>query len=321
MIEDILKKKQFQNFTFCKMTFTQKEEIMIRKEIVAVFIVCCFFLLHSPHSAWSSEKPVIAIKEAKVSEGVSPSARKRLNLEKLLAEMEASFQATRKFDVVTRNKSTMSAIREEQKFAQSDLSAGDTAESGAMQNADYLIIPTVHRFVFYASTKKVPNLQSKYFRSDYGTLEINAQIVDTTTGQIKSTFFMKDSFSTRERMVNSSGGVPSKKYFTSLAKGVSTQMSDQFIAMIFPVQIISMKGNKVYLNRGKDGGFKKGAILNVFYPGEELIDPATGESLGSAEEYIGQIKISRVNPKFTIATIVQNKLEGDIEVGCIVRKP
>ncbi len=294
---------------------------MFREKVIAICIVCCVSLLYSPLHALSMEKPVIAIKEAKVGESVSSYSKRHLDLEKLLAEMEASFQATRKFDVVTRNKSTMEALIEEQEFAQSDLAAGDAAESGALQNADFLIIPTVHRFVFYTSTKKVPNLQSKYFRTDHGTLEINAQIVDTTTGQIKTTFSMKDSFSTKEQMVNSKGGVPSKKYFTDLAKDVSAQMSDQFIALIFPVEVISMKGNKVYLNRGKDGGFKKGDLLNVYYPGEELIDPSTGESLGSAEEYIGQIKISRVNPKFTIATIVQDKLEGDVEVGCIVRKP
>ena len=95
--------------------------------------------------------------------------------------MEASFLATRKFKVVTRNKASMEAILDEQKFADSEVAAGDSAESGNMQNADYLILPEVYRFAFYASTNKVPNLQNKYFRRDHGTLEINTQIVDTTT--------------------------------------------------------------------------------------------------------------------------------------------
>ncbi len=294
---------------------------MKKKMLISFFLVCCTCSLCFLENTIAAEKPIVAIKKAKIADSVSSSARKHLNLDKLLAEMEASFLATRKFDVVSRNKGTMEAIREEQQFADSDLSAGNAAESGAMQNADFLIIPEIHRFVFYAKTNKVPNLQSKYFRRDYGTLEINAQIVDTKTGQIKTTFSMKDSFSTKERMVNRSGGVPSKKYFSDLAKGVSAQMADQFIATVFPVKIISVKGGDVYLNRGQDGGLKKGDVLNVYYKGEELIDPDTGESLGSAEEYIGKIKVSRVNPKFTIANIVKDKLEGDMSVGCIVRKP
>ncbi len=269
----------------------------------------------------AAEKPTVAIKQAKVADSVSKSTRKHLNIDKLLAEMEASFQATRKFNVVTRSKSSMEAIREEQQFAESDLSAGDAAESGRLKNADFLVLPEIHRFSFYAKTNKVPNLQNKFFRRDHGTLEVNAQIVDTKTGQIMTTFFLKKSFSTNERMVNRSGGVPSKKHFTDLAKGISAQMADQFLSIVFPVEIISIRGNKVYLNKGQDGGFKVGNVLDVYMKGEVLIDPHTGEQLGSAEEYAGKIKVSKVSPKFTIATIMKDKLEGEITVGSIVRKP
>jgi hypothetical protein len=98
-------------------------------------------------------------------------------------------------------------------------------------------------------------------------------------------------------------------------------MADHVIALGFPVEIIKVKGNQVYLNRGKDGGFKNGMVLNVYSPGEELIDPDTGEQLGSAEEYAGQIKVSRINPKFTIATIVAGKQQMDFAKGFIIRKP
>lgn len=294
---------------------------MNSKHLIIGFMTCCFLWIMPVINCHSVEKPVVAIKEAKVAESVSKSTQKNLNLAKILAEMEASFLATRKFDVVTRNKASLSAIRDEQQFAESDFAAGNTAESGALQNADYLVIPEIHRFAFYAKTHKVPNLQNKYFRRDYGTLEVNAQILDTTTGQIKATFYLKDSFSTPEIMVNGGGGIPHQKHFTDLCKGVSAQMADQFVDLVFPVEIISLKENTVYLNRGQDGGFKNGDVLNVYQKGEELIDPKTGENLGSAEEYIGKIKISRVNPKFTIATILQDKLKGEMNAGCIVRKP
>ncbi len=292
-----------------------KTKIMIAC-IVAGCIGCCFF-----ESVFAAGKPVVAIKKAIIGEGISPAARKHLNLDKLLAEMEASFLATRKLTLVSRKKSTMQAILDEQEFARSEFAAGDAAESGAMENADFLVIPEVCKFVFYAKTHKVPNLENKYFRRDRGTLEVNAQIVDTRTGQIKTTFSMKDSFSTRERMVNRKGGVPDKKHFSDLAKAVSAQMADQFIATVFPMKIIKVKDGNVYLNRGKDGGLKKGDILDVYLAGEALIDPDTGDVLGAVEEYIGKIKVSKINPKFTIAAILQDKLEGDMSVGCIVRKP
>ena len=270
--------------------------------------------------ALALQKPRVAILEAKVSDKVPKYARKHLNLEKLQAEMEASFLAARKFEVVTRNKESLGVILDEQQFAKSDYSAGDAAESGKLQNANFLIRPEVHIFSFYASTHKVPHLQSKYFRSDHGVLEINAVVLDTKTGQVKTTFALKSVFGTKERMVNHKGGVPSPVYFTKLAKAVSAQMVDQFLDLIFPVKIIKVKNLQVYLNRGKDGGFKKGQVLKVFAPGEELIDPDTGENIGSAEEYVGKIEITRVNPKFTVAKILPKTREGDITVGCIVRK-
>ncbi len=293
-----------------------------RKHIVHLLACLTLVTIVSGYAlpALALQKPRVAILEAKVSDKVSKYARKHLNLEKLQAEMEASFLAARKFEVVTRNKESLGVILDEQQFANSDYSAGDAAESGKLQNANFLIRPEVHIFSFYASTHKVPHLQSKYFRTDHGVLEINAVVLDTKTGQVKTTFALKSTFGTKERMVNHKGGVPSPVYFTKLAKNVSAQMVDQFLDLVFPVKIIKVKNLQVYLNRGKDGGFKKGQVLKVFAPGEELIDPDTGENIGSAEEYVGKIEITRVNPKFTIAKILPKSREGDITKGCIVRK-
>ncbi len=296
---------------------------MMRKKCVSnMFILLVVIVLVLPTlPALALVKPRVAILQAKISDKVSKNTRKHLNLEKLQSEMEASFLAARKFDVVTRNNGALEAILDEQQFAQSSFSAGDAAQSGLLQNADYLIRPEVHIFSFYTSTHKIPNLQSKYFRTDHGVLEINTEILDTKTGQLKSTFSLKKSFSTKERMVNSKGGSPSPEYFTKLAKGVSAQMVDQFLDLVFPVEIIKVKNNQVYLNRGKDGGLKKREVLNVYTKGEVLIDPHTGEDLGTAEEYVGKIEVTRINPKFTIAKILTKKMVGDITQGCIVRKP
>ncbi len=293
-----------------------------RKNIVHLIACLTLVIIVSSYAlpALALQKPRVAILEAKVSDKVPKYARKHLNLEKLQAEMEASFLAARKFEVVTRNKESLGVILDEQQFAKSDYSAGDAAESGKLQNANFLIRPEVHIFSFYASTHKVPHLQSKYFRTDHGVLEINAVVLDTKTGQVKTTFALKSSFSTRERMVNHKGGVPSPVYFTKLAKDVSAQMVDQFLDLVFPVKIIKVKNMQVYLNRGKDGGFKKGMVLKVFAPGEELIDPDTGENIGSAEEYVGKIELTRINPKFSVAKILPKTREGDITEGCIVRK-
>lgn len=223
--------------------------------------------------------------------------------------------------MLTRQKETLKTIREEQKFAASDFAKGNAAREGQFENANFLVIPTVQNFKFYRSTKPVPNIANKFIRRDSGLLEINAQAVDTTSGAIKATFYLKSSFATRDAVVNSKGGSPRSVHFVKMAKNVSAQMADQLVDTVFPMRILSRLANQVWINRGKDGGLKVGDILNVYRPGEELIDPDTKERLGAAETLVGKIKVARVNPKFTIAEIQSKDIQEPIEKGDIVRKP
>ena len=45
-------------------------------------------------------------------------------------------------------------------------------------------------------------------------------------------------------------------------------------------------------------------MKEVFSTGEDLIDPSTGDSLGSTEDSLGKISIIRVAPKFSVAVPV-----------------
>jgi hypothetical protein len=238
--------------------------------------------------------------------------------------MENAFRATRKFRVVSRDTEVMQEIRDAQKFADSDLAKGDAATTGEMANAHYLILPKVQNFKFYRSATALPNFDSKYRRQDSGLLHITAQMVDTTSGQVVSTFDLKSTFATAKQVVNSRGGSPSNTHFTTMAKDVSAQLADQFVDAVYPMKVVDRtKRNQIVINRGQDGGLEKGQKYDVFYAGEALVDPDTGESLGSSEEFVGQIEIVRINPKVSYGKILSevDPDNGPIGVGDIVRKP
>jgi len=288
----------------------------------AALVVSCLVMLSAAGQSCvaATGKPVIAIKEVNINSGIRSYARKHLNLSTILNEMEMSIQRNRKFDLVSRakNETVLKSIREEQRFSQSELSAGNAAATGKIKNANYLILPTVQDFKFYRSSIAVPNLEDKYQRVDSGMLEMQVKVVDTSTGVIKSTFYMKSSFATRKKIVNSKRGTPNSVYFTKMAKDVATQMTDQLVDAVFPMRILNIQGTTAYINRGKDGGLRKGQVLIVFQPGVDLIDPDTGENLGSAETRIGRVKIIRINPKFTITNIINGA--GTVAKGNIVRE-
>lgn len=271
-----------------------------------------------------NSQPAVAIKKPLLGEKISGSQMKHLNLTTLWTEMENSFRDTRKFRVLSRNKTALKAILEEQEFASSDLAKGDAAKTGQFNNANYLILSTVQDFKFYRKHTPIPNFDDKYKRVDVGLLQVSAQMIDTTSGQIMTTFSLKTSFSTAPQVVNGRKGNPSSVQFTGMAKKIAAKLADQFVDTLYPMKIVKRdRKGKVILNRGKDGGLKKGQILEVFYAGEPLIDPDTGESLGSSEEYVGKVKVVRINPKITIAVIVSEEDPefSPIETGNILRLP
>ncbi len=284
----------------------------------AIFTLISFLIVTESVSA---ELPRVAIKPSEIGEKVNKYARAHLNLQTLLSEMELSISKTRKFTTLTRDKKKLAAIREEQQFASSTLAKGNAAMTGEIENANYLILPVVQDFKFYRSTRAVPNLSNKFFRTDSGLLEVQAQVIDTSTGQMKASFYMKSSFSTKRKMVNSKGGAPNSVHFSKMAKAVSAQMADQLVATVFPMKVIKNKGKTLTINRGQDGGLKKGMKLALFHVEEELFDPDTGVSLGKDESYIGDVRVSRVKPKFSIVKVIRIEEGEEIAVGDILRKP
>jgi len=70
-------------------------------------------------------------------------------------------------------------------------------------------------------------------------------------------------------------------------------------------RIALVKEGKIYINVGAGSGINAGDELVVYRPGEEIIDPETGLSLGAEETKIGIIKIEEVREKLSIATAVQ----------------
>lgn len=290
----------------------------------AVLILLGIGLLFFNATFAKSIQPAVAIKEPIIGDSISQNLIKRLDISILQSEMEASFRATRKFRVLSRNKDMLKAVLDEQEFAASDLAKGDAATEGNLNNANYLILPTVQDFKLYRKHTPMPNFDSKYRRKDWGLLVVSAQMIDTTTGQIVTTFSLKDTFATRDKIVNSNTGYPSSVHYSNMSKEIAKQLANQFVAQVYPMKVVKRtKTGEVILNRGKDGGLKIGDNLNVYFAGEALIDPDTGESLGTSEEFVGTVKVSRILPKLTYARITKENDPQNypIQISNIVRRP
>lgn len=103
------------------------------------------------------------------------------------------------------------------------------------------------------------------------------------------------------------GGFVSKYSKTPVGRAVIAASNKGVYELIKQIGAKSASGsvvkadtNKVYINMGA-GSVDEGEILNVLKKGVQLIDPETGISLGSEDEYIGSIRVRTVKEKFSIA--------------------
>lgn len=287
-------------------------------------ILCVFAILiclGAPAFSVANPKTQVFIKEVSISNAVSGTMKSRLDSDMLYKELEAAISGTRMFLVLSREQDFLQTILEEQDFANSDKAAGDAAFEGELKNADLIFFPEVLAFSFYRTLKEVPNLPGKYKRSDKGSIKMHIRVVNSRTGAKEKIIRNQVSFKTGSELTSDKSKTPANGNLTKMILDLSAKSADSLIDLLFPMKVIKRSGPKVFLNRGDDGGLKKGTILNIYNPGEPLIDPDTGENLGSAEEYVGQIKIERVNPKFSIAIIQKSDRVDEIESGFIVRKP
>jgi hypothetical protein len=103
----------------------------------------------------------------------------------------------------------------------------------------------------------------------------------------------------------------------TVARDMAQKIANHFADVIFPAKVLIRRDMEVIINRGEGGGVAVGDTFNAFALGQELIDPDTKESLGREEVKVGTVKITQVNPKTSIAEILDDT---GIDKGAILRK-
>ena len=69
-------------------------------------------------------------------------------------------------------------------------------------------------------------------------------------------------------------------------------------------RIVKVEGSKAYLNAGKNANIFSGDAFSVYREEETLTDPITGAPLGEEKRRIGNIRVSEVKDKYSIANII-----------------
>ncbi len=256
--------------------------------------------------AISDVRPIDALVES-----VTRAGRKN-SLDRVVQSLDSQLmdrvQNTRKFEVIAR--SDMSSILKE-----ADFSAGSFQVSGV----DYLLVTTLGDFQDYAETREFAAV-GKSASKRVIRLAVVGKIYDGTTGKLIESANIPVEL--RDMADNSANSIKNGDLSDSLLQEATFKAADLVAArvadVIYPARIVSKIDRKVTISRGEGSGVEVGQRWVVFALGEEMIDPDTGASLGREELKVGQVRITRVNPKTSQAEIID---DDGIDKGALLRLP
>jgi hypothetical protein len=297
--------------------------ISFRKIYFSLFIAVLLPALASAQDG----KATIAVSPIRPTPSLDASVRpdKRLEMGRIIESMNSQLidriNATRKFDVVGR--SDLSDILYEQALDTSTNVATNTvAKAGKLAGATFLLVATVDDFQDYVETATFAgtgrSATKRIFR-----LSVVGKLYDSSSGKLIESVNLQtgnDAFKdiSENRSYSTKDGNLTDEMMIMVARDMAQKIANHFADVIFPIKVLIRRDNQVTLNRGEGGGVAVGDTFNAYALGQELIDPDTKESLGREEVKVGTVKITQVNPKTSLADVVDDQ---GIDKGAILRKP
>ena len=264
-------------------------------------------------------KQAIGVKDFKNEAGWSGSWNVGDNLAVML---ESALFDSGRFVVVQREK--LQDVIAEQDLAASGRTAGGkkVAQTGKIRSARYLASGALTEVTENQSGGD-GGINIKGFRIGAGKNEAQitaiVTLTDTTTGEIVA----------KERVVGKAGGTALRLGYSGSIGGelggfaktplgqAAQDVINQAVAFIakkmeeFPFEgsVIKVSDNgQVIINRGSEFGVEVGQELAMVTAGEELVDPDSGELLGTEEgETIGRLKVVKVSEKVSYASVVNGE--------------
>lgn len=272
-------------------------------------------------------KSTLAISSIKPTPSLEASVKpdKKLEMGRILESLDSQLidrvNATRKFEVVGR--SDLSDIVKEQDLgASGNVDTKTAAKAGKLTGAKYLLVSTVDDFQDYVETATFEGTGRSSTKRVF-RFSVIGKIYDSSTGKLLESANLQtgnDAFKdiSENRSYSVKDGNLSDEMMVAVARDLAQKIANRLVDVIYPAKILIKRDKEVTINRGEGGGVAVGDTFNVFALGEELIDPDTKESLGREEAKVGKVKITQVNPKTSLADILDDT---GIDKGAVLRRP
>ncbi|MEE2718680.1 MAG: CsgG/HfaB family protein [Planctomycetota bacterium] len=221
-----------------------------------------------------------------------------------------AMQQTRKFELVGR--SDLDAILKEQDLAASGLvDPGDpqTARQFGLAGVQYVATVAIDNFQDITARATVEG-QFGPNEAERRTIQLQAvvRIYDTTTGTLlESTSVQLDESAVNEIITGArEDGRRTNRLIGDVVAAFSSAAANTITDAVLPPKVLAYTMGVISFNRTAASGVEPGQIWEVFAPGDELVDPDTGESLGVEEISIGWARVTDAGSKFSKARAIED---------------
>ena len=140
-------------------------------------------------------------------------------------------------------------------------------------------------------------------------LIVRARVYDATTGLAvqPAADYAFSEFRTNAVLSQGNNTISTSDMIDRVARKAAVWVAGLTGEGVFPIKVLGKDGEKITLNRGLDAGLQSGTSYNVYSAGKEIKDPDTGDILGNDEVTVGWVSISELKPKFSKATVHEDK--------------
>src|ERR1017187_314647 len=213
-------------------------------------------------SASPKERPTIAVLDFTFAKTNRIEGREKIKTDVLTERVKTSLIASRKFDVVERQE--LDAALTELKFAKSSVADHSQAlRTGKLAHADFLVQGTINVLEVRTNTRTVPYVD-QVKAEVVGTMVSDARIIDVARGVNVFAGRVETSQRFGTAVSNPSEDVtPSELFYEDLLRGHAEAIAAKIMESVFPLKVVEVQDNFIYLNRGEGSGLKVGDRLRV----------------------------------------------------------
>jgi len=267
--------------------------------------------------AQSSDKPRLAIRKIDATPSAMRQAENagqanvlRQILEGSNSLLTTTIQRSGRFEIVARE--NLAEIIREQDLAESgnmNVSDSQAARPGRLAGAGFIATVTVDNF---QDVKQQADFAGHFGETatERRTIQLQAtlKIFDSTTGTLRESATITLERSTQNEILP---GVEQTGRSTNALVGEATrhfaaEAANEILNRLAPAKVVAYTMGMATLNRGEGTGIKSGQFWKLFFPGDAMFDPDTGENLGVEEIPVGWGRVVSVHSRFSRLQVIQD---------------